>query len=117
MDSSSLSRRDACNLFPVNAVYVYVPAQMHANSKSAQPHISDFKYPGVSFLHSWQLPPCFLHHQKCTTCIREAKKVVVPFTVLYFKPWNYFVIIVQSVLQIFHCMGLSHASILNLTST
>jgi hypothetical protein len=56
MDSSSLSRRDACNLFPVNAVYVYVPAQMHANSKSAQPHISDFKYPGVSFSLHGTLP-------------------------------------------------------------
>ena len=51
---------------------------------SASDFRSFFKYPCVQFLQSWQLSPCFLYHQKCTTCchlsavVRKAKRLLYP---------------------------------------
>ena len=63
-------------------VHVRVLAQMHANSKSAPLQISDhfLNIPECNSytLGPWQLSPCFLHHQKCTTCIRDAKRLLYP---------------------------------------
>lgn len=57
----------ACNLFPVSAVHVRVPAQMHANSKSAPPQTADH-FLNIPVCNSCSLGNC--GHASCT--IRNA---------------------------------------------